>query len=72
MAITETEKFNNMVQAIGSDVISAIATSGAEMQVHIYFLCAWACACVYAYMRVYIYVQERMCVHITSMEVYTL
>ena len=33
MATIETEKFNNMVQAIGSDTISAIATSGPEMQV---------------------------------------
>ena len=33
MANIETEKFNNMVQAIGSDTISAIATSGPEMQV---------------------------------------
>ena len=33
MANIETEKFNNMVRAIGSDTISAIATSGPEMQV---------------------------------------
>jgi len=33
MASIETEKFNNMVQAIGADTISAIATSGPEMQV---------------------------------------
>ena len=32
MASIETEKFNNMVQAIGADTISAIATSGPEMQ----------------------------------------
>ena len=33
MANIKTEKFNNMVQAIGSDTISAIATSSPEMQV---------------------------------------
>ena len=33
MANIETEKFSYMVQAIGSDTISAIATSGPEMQV---------------------------------------
>ena len=33
IANIETEKFYNMVQAIGSDIISAIATSGPEMQV---------------------------------------
>ena len=53
MAITETKKFNNMVQAIGSDIISAIATSGAEMQVHIYIVrgrvhvCMRTCVCTY-------------------------
>ena len=30
-----TEKFDNMVQTFGSDAISAIATSGSEMQVWI-------------------------------------
>ena len=40
MANIETEKFNNMVQAIGSDTISAIATSGPEMQVRVMCICA--------------------------------
>ena len=39
MANIETEKFNNMVQAIGSDTNSAIATSGPEMQVHVMCIC---------------------------------
>ena len=39
MANIETEKFNNMVQAIGSDTISAIATSGPEMQVCVVCMC---------------------------------
>ena len=39
MANIEMEKFNNMVQAIGSDTISAIATSGPEMQVCVVCLC---------------------------------
>ena len=42
MANIETEKFNNMVQAIGSDTISTIVTSSPEMQVWI------ACVCVYS------------------------
>ena len=33
MADIESEKFNNMVSAIGADTIQAIATSGPEMQV---------------------------------------
>ena len=43
MANIETEKFNNMVQAIGSDTISAIATSGPEMQVCV--VCMHVCMC---------------------------
>ena len=47
MATIETEKFNNMVQAIGSDTISAIATSGPEMQVSIVCTCMnTECVCV--------------------------
>ena len=52
MANIETEKFNNMVQAIDSDTISAIATSGPEMQVWIvlylyeYCMCMCAIVCV--------------------------
>ena len=34
MANIETEKFKNMVDAIGSETIAAIATAGPEMQVH--------------------------------------
>ena len=33
MANIETEKFKNMVDAIGSQTIAAIATAGPEMQV---------------------------------------
>ena len=43
MATIETEKFNNMVQAIDSDTISAITTSGPEMQVCIVCVCMCAC-----------------------------
>ena len=44
MANIETE-FNNMVQGIGSDTISAIATSGPEM------LCTVCiCVCVHSFM----------------------
>ena len=43
MATIETEKFSNMVQAIDSDTISAIATSGPEMQVGIVCVCVYAC-----------------------------
>ena len=40
MANIETEKFKNMVDAIGSETIAAIATAGPEMQVqsHIRYL----------------------------------
>ena len=44
MANIETDKCNNMVQAIGSDTISAIATSGPEMQVCVVCMCVW-CMC---------------------------
>ena len=50
------QKFNNMVQAIGSDTISAIATSGPEMQV-----CVCVCVCVRACMHTYVCVCG--CVH---------
>ena len=43
MANIDTEKFNNMVQAIGSDTISAIATSGPEMQVCLVCVCVYVC-----------------------------
>ena len=33
MAAIETDKFKNMVDAIGSETIKAIATAGPEMQV---------------------------------------
>ena len=33
MANIETEKFSDMVQAIGSDTISAMTTYGRQMQV---------------------------------------
>ena len=39
-------KFNNMVQIIGSDTISAIATSGPEMQVCIVCVFLYVCVCV--------------------------
>ena len=41
MANIETEKFNDMVQAIGSDTINAKETSGPEMQVCI--VCVFVC-----------------------------
>ena len=63
MANIETEKFNNMVQAIGSDTISAIATSGPEMQVRIY------CVCVHTCVYLCVCVCESVCVCITSIEV---
>ena len=44
MANIDTENFNNMVQAIGSDTISAIATCGPEVQ-----LCI---VCVFVRVRV--------------------
>ena len=47
MANIETEKFNNMVQAIGSDTISAIATSGPEMQVCVMYVCVCVCVCTF-------------------------
>ena len=58
MATIETEKFNNMVQAICSDTISAIATSGPEMQVCI--VCVYV-PCVYLYV-VCVCVRMYMCV----------
>ena len=33
MAAIETEKFQNMVRAIGSDTLASIANAGPEMQV---------------------------------------
>ena len=53
MANTKTEKFNNMVQVIASDTISAIATSGPKMQVCMYSLCVCMRVCVWV----------RACVH---------
>ncbi len=41
MAAIETEKFQNMVKAIGSDTLASIATAGPEMQV-----CVCVCVCV--------------------------
>ena len=57
----KTDKFNNMIQAIGSDTISAIATSGPEMLVCIVCVCGVCvrvrvCARVHAYMQVCILV----------------
>ena len=46
MSSIETEKFNNMVQAIGSNSISAIVTSSPEIQVRIYCVCLCVCVCV--------------------------
>ena len=63
MANIETEKFNNIVLAIGSDTISAIATSGPEMQVCIVYVCICVCMlCVYALLHAHTH--TRMCVHV--------
>ena len=60
MATIETEKFNNVVQAIGSDTISAIATSGPEMQVCI-VLCARVCVRACERVCVCVYSQPSTC-----------
>ena len=59
MANMETEKFNNMGV---SDTISAIATSGPEMQVYIH-LCVWAHMrmCVFVCVCAYVYVGACTC-----------
>ena len=75
MATIETEKLNNMVQTIGSDTISAIATSGPEMQVCIVcvsvsvFVCCMCvhvcvCVCVCAYVPVHVHTQVLVCLSI--------
>ena len=63
MANTKTEKFNNMVQVIGSDTISAIATSGPKMQacIHCVCVCVCVCACVCACVCVCVRVRVRVC-----------
>jgi major vault protein len=39
MGSIETEKFKNMVSAIGAETIQAIATAGPEMQVYVRSFC---------------------------------
>ena len=49
MANIETDKFQNMVSAIGADTIQAIATSGPEMQVSVFAclsICLFVCLLV--------------------------
>ena len=64
MANIETEKFNNMVQAIGSDTISAIAISGPEMQVCVMYVLNILCiVCFYPFVHS-MHMYMRMCLHV--------
>ena len=56
----KTEKFNNMIQAIGSDIIRAIATSGHAGMYLCVCVCVRACVCV----RVHACVCVHACVHV--------
>ena len=59
MVNLETEKFNNIVQAIGPDTISAIAPSRPEMQVCI--VCMFVCVCLCVCARACVYVCLSVC-----------
>ena len=67
-----------MVQAIGSETVNAIATSGSEIQVHI--VCVSACVCTHACLSVclsmHVYVHAHMgmymhvCAHVYALHVW--
>ena len=60
----KTEKFNNIVQAIDSDTISAIATSGPEMLVCIMCVCVCVCVCTCVCACVCVCVCASVCVYV--------